>query len=550
MDDHLGQILAGFCAVLCMNPIVASAEDLENESVDNSFVYANISYLATEEIEGTDNQCFGDFINPSDIESIDEVIATFCGENFTITSDQFFDEDASNSLVCPKEYLQYENIFPMIELVNYNDTNCDLYYEYDPVTDKYYQTLNTATNDLNSIVHTRTQNLDSDVGDKTFRLHSSDIDFYMSGAEWILNQPDISYSIDELTHLKDVMISSTTQADGTYVHKNYKLFGSTWIPNYVNIKQLDEPIENNRFKYFYTSLFNNSHIISNVKTNDELEITYFVNADSNHYMLCDNYDSRMTFDYTTKEDNEELPLMYGNYLIHNKTTGIYDAINTYELDVVDYRLSLLKDSILSKFSYMLRYDIPPALNLRDKEYTTAMIIQLDGSDTDYIILNTSDILEAVHLIPDELKSLDYIKVSKYEIPINNSPLVIYDDMPYCISDAIQDTPENFVDIEYDYISNYLMSLQDEPSVSYYTVFGDVIYESTGVKGDANQDGVFDIQDIVLLQQWLLANPEYSMTPSGYVCINFCKDNLTNTFDLCLVKRYYLQFVKPNEDVSQ
>ena len=43
---------------------------------------------------------------------------------------------------------------------------------------------------------------------------------------------------------------------------------------------------------------------------------------------------------------------------------------------------------------------------------------------------------------------------------------------------------------------------------------------------------------------------YSMTPSGYVCINFCKDNLTNTFDLCLVKRYYLQFVKSDEDVSQ
>ena len=53
-------------------------------------------------------------------------------------------------------------------------------------------------------------------------------------------------------------------------------------------------------------------------------------------------------------------------------------------------------------------------------------------------------------------------------------------------------------------------------------------------GDVNNDGAFNVTDIVLLQKWLLAVPNTHL--ENWRAINFCNDERLDVFDLCLAKR--------------
>ena len=70
--------------------------------------------------------------------------------------------------------------------------------------------------------------------------------------------------------------------------------------------------------------------------------------------------------------------------------------------------------------------------------------------------------------------------------------------------------------------------------------GNGTYETTiakggkGIEGDVNNDGAFNVSDIVLLQKWLLAVPDTHLT--NWKAADFCEDNILNVFDLCLMKR--------------
>lgn len=54
------------------------------------------------------------------------------------------------------------------------------------------------------------------------------------------------------------------------------------------------------------------------------------------------------------------------------------------------------------------------------------------------------------------------------------------------------------------------------------------------EGDVNNDGKFNISDVVLLQKWLLAFPNTHL--ANWKAADFCEDNKLDSFDLCLMKR--------------
>jgi hypothetical protein len=59
-----------------------------------------------------------------------------------------------------------------------------------------------------------------------------------------------------------------------------------------------------------------------------------------------------------------------------------------------------------------------------------------------------------------------------------------------------------------------------------------------VNGDVNDDGEFNVADVVLLQKWLLAESDIHL--ANWKAADFCSDNKLDVFDLCLMRRELLR----------
>ena len=57
---------------------------------------------------------------------------------------------------------------------------------------------------------------------------------------------------------------------------------------------------------------------------------------------------------------------------------------------------------------------------------------------------------------------------------------------------------------------------------------------TDIEGDINCDGAFNISDVVLLQEWLLAVPDTHL--ANWKAADFYEDDRLDVFDLCMMKR--------------
>jgi|GEM_PF-1976648 hypothetical protein len=79
--------------------------------------------------------------------------------------------------------------------------------------------------------------------------------------------------------------------------------------------------------------------------------------------------------------------------------------------------------------------------------------------------------------------------------------------------------------------------KDENSSSATTLF----------MGDVNDDGSFNVADVVLFQKWLLGVPDAELI--NWRASDFCWDNRLNVFDLALMKRALLEKmnIDPNDD---
>ena len=92
--------------------------------------------------------------------------------------------------------------------------------------------------------------------------------------------------------------------------------------------------------------------------------------------------------------------------------------------------------------------------------------------------------------------------------------------------------------EYDLIvENGIFRYRFEPDIQPYRM------------GDVNNDGEFNVADVVLLQKWLLAVPNTHL--ANWKAVDFCNDNKLDVFDLCLMKRELIErmatpYVEPDE----
>ena len=92
--------------------------------------------------------------------------------------------------------------------------------------------------------------------------------------------------------------------------------------------------------------------------------------------------------------------------------------------------------------------------------------------------------------------------------------------------------------EYDLIvENGVFRYRFEPDIQPYRM------------GDVNNDGEFNVADVVLLQKWLLAVPDTHL--ADWKAVDFCNDNVLNVFDLCLMKQELTKkmvttYVEPDE----
>ncbi|WP_297958948.1 dockerin type I repeat-containing protein [uncultured Ruminococcus sp.] len=71
-------------------------------------------------------------------------------------------------------------------------------------------------------------------------------------------------------------------------------------------------------------------------------------------------------------------------------------------------------------------------------------------------------------------------------------------------------------------------------------------------GDVNDDGSFNIADVVLLQKWLLCSADVKLV--SWKAADFCNDNELNVFDLCLMKKALVQtleapYVEPDNYIE-
>lgn len=67
-----------------------------------------------------------------------------------------------------------------------------------------------------------------------------------------------------------------------------------------------------------------------------------------------------------------------------------------------------------------------------------------------------------------------------------------------------------------------------------------------LQGDVNADGSFDIQDIIMVQNWLLAKPDATLT--DWRAADVCQDERIDVFELCLLKRMLLYPASDHTDL--
>lgn len=107
-------------------------------------------------------------------------------------------------------------------------------------------------------------------------------------------------------------------------------------------------------------------------------------------------------------------------------------------------------------------------------------------------------------------------------------------------------PENVISIE-DYALGYINGSTVSEILTIYGCYESaaesyaiennipfIAMSSETVEGDVNNDGFFTIADVILMQKWLLAVPDVSL--SNWKAGDLCADDVLNVFDLCLMKR--------------
>lgn len=86
-----------------------------------------------------------------------------------------------------------------------------------------------------------------------------------------------------------------------------------------------------------------------------------------------------------------------------------------------------------------------------------------------------------------------------------------------------------------------IEIDNSMDMNSYLTKANIHYNSEGIvkkiRGDVNQDGVFSVADVLLLQKWLLAVPDANL--ADWKAADLYEDNNLDVFDLCLMKKMLL-----------
>lgn len=85
----------------------------------------------------------------------------------------------------------------------------------------------------------------------------------------------------------------------------------------------------------------------------------------------------------------------------------------------------------------------------------------------------------------------------------------------------------------------LCSEKNELGADYYSLeeYEDYLANSR-IMGDVNDDGEFNIADLVLFQKWLLAVPDVEL--ANWKAVDLCEDERLDIFDLCLMRKALIE----------
>ena len=128
-----------------------------------------------------------------------------------------------------------------------------------------------------------------------------------------------------------------------------------------------------------------------------------------------------------------------------------------------------------------------------------------------------------------MRKLEKLYIPKSLTTMGNVACTFFDVMPTIYYEG---TEEDWKSIEIGSMNADFSSLEFVYNYDYSTDISETLM------GDVNNDGAFNVSDVVLLQKWLLAVPDTHL--ANWKAADFCEDNALNVFDLCLMKRALIE----------
>lgn len=128
-----------------------------------------------------------------------------------------------------------------------------------------------------------------------------------------------------------------------------------------------------------------------------------------------------------------------------------------------------------------------------------------------------------------MRKLEKLYIPKSLTTIGNVACTFFDVMPTIYYEGTED---DWNSIEIGSMNADFSSLDFVYNYDYNTDISEFLM------GDVNDDGAFNVSDVVLLQKWLLAVPGTEL--ADWKAADLCEDGVLNVFDLCMMKRALIE----------
>lgn len=261
------------------------------------------------------------------------------------------------------------------------------------------------------------------------------------------------------------------------------------------------------FEQSYSTGNFNASAIDLLSPNLKLSSIYFEPRNANYAYTGNPIDPVFSVHLTEIVDPSEYT--YAIISIDDKnagtSAGVYPGKVTIEIKGLGSESSGYYGSQTASFN------IEKADGLKAENANVSLTSGEDSFDLDNILLNKSDCGKRSYSLGGLTDESDILS----DISVNGSIL------NYSASGK-NGKAEQIVTITTDNYTNIDVKVTFETVMSNY------------VRGDINDDGVFSVADVILLQKWLVAVPDTTL--ANWKAADLCEDDRLDVFDLCIMKR--------------